>query len=454
MPRIAGRSVKLHPAGVMVVLPHYLHNYKAFGRVTILGEFLAVAAVSMCVTFVLVDMGRPDRVFNVFKYPTPGSVMFWDIIVLNGYLILNILIGWNVLECERHSIAPPKWVKFLSYVSIPWAVSIHTVTAFLYAGLPGRGYWLTAILAPRFLSSAFAAGPALLILLCLLVRKYSKFDPGKEQIQTLAKVVTYATLINVFFFFCEVFTVFYSQLPDHMAHFQYLFFGLDGKGQLVPLMWFSIVGMTLAALFLVNPKLRKNESTLAALCGLGLRAFRREWRRGRAAYDRGTLEASAYWARILAAGRGGREEPPLPELIERDYASWARSNEAVLRWARSLSAAGMRIAILSNMPRDLLERMRANLAWFADFPVGVFSCEVACVKPEERMFRICLESLGVEPQRTMFIDDSLANVRAARRLGISALHFRTVGRLLRQAGRLRSAEPAARVTAPVAESAP
>ena len=255
-------------SAVMVVLPYYLHNYKAFGRVTILGEFLAVAAVSMCVTFVLVDMGRPDRVFNVFKYPTPGSVMFWDIIVLNGYLVLNILIGWNVLECERHSIAPPKWVKFLSYVSIPWAVSIHTVTAFLYAGLPGRGYWLTAILAPRFLSSAFAAGPALLILLCLLVRKYSKFDPGKEQIQTLAKVVTYATLINVFFFFCEVFTVFYSQLPDHMAHFQYLFFGLDGKGQLVPLMWFSIVGMTLAALFLVNPKLRKNECTLAALCGL------------------------------------------------------------------------------------------------------------------------------------------------------------------------------------------
>ena len=255
-------------SAVMVVLPYYLHNYKAFGRVTILGEFLAVAAVSMCVTFVLVDMGRPDRVFNVFKYPTPGSVMFWDIIVLNGYLILNILIGWNVLECERHSIAPPKWVKFLSYVSIPWAVSIHTVTAFLYAGLPGRGYWLTAILAPRFLSSAFAAGPALLILLCLLVRKYSKFDPGKEQIQTLAKVVTYATLINVFFFFCEVFTVFYSQLPDHMAHFQYLFFGLDGKGQLVPLMWFSIVGMTLAALFLVNPKFRANETTLAALCGL------------------------------------------------------------------------------------------------------------------------------------------------------------------------------------------
>jgi Ni/Fe-hydrogenase subunit HybB-like protein len=255
-------------SAVMVVLPYYLHNYKAFGRVTILGEFLAVSAVIMCVTFVMVDMGRPDRVLNVFKYPTPNSVMFWDIIVLNGYLLLNILIGWNVLECERNDVPPPRWVKFLIYVSIPWAVSIHTVTAFLYAGLPGRGYWLTAILAPRFLSSAFAAGPSLLVLLCLLVRKYTKFDPGREQIQSLAKIVTYAILINVFFFFCEVFTVFYSQIPDHILHFKYLFWGLDGFGRLVPLMWFSIIGMTIAGLLLLNPKFRQDETTLAALCGM------------------------------------------------------------------------------------------------------------------------------------------------------------------------------------------
>jgi Ni/Fe-hydrogenase subunit HybB-like protein len=255
-------------SAVMVVLPYYLHNYKAFGRVTILGEFLAVAAVTMCLLFIVVDMGRPDRALNVIKYATPNSILFWDMIVLNGYLLLNILIGWNVLEAERHDVAPPHWVKILSYVSIPWAVSIHTVTAFLYAGLPGRGYWLTAVMAPRFLSSAFCAGPSLLILLCLLVRKYSKFDPGKEQIQSLAKIVTYAVLINVFLFFCEVFTVFYSQIPDHMLHFQYLFYGLEGKGQLVPIMWFAIVGMTVAGLLMVNPEVRKNEKTLAWVCGL------------------------------------------------------------------------------------------------------------------------------------------------------------------------------------------
>ncbi len=255
-------------SAVMVVLPYYLHDYKAFGRVTILGEFLAVAAVTMCVLFVFVDMGRPDRVLNVFKYPSPNSVMFWDIIVLNGYLLLNIFIGWNVLEAERNEVAPPGWIKPLIYISIPWAVSIHTVTAFLYAGLPGRGFWLTAVMAPRFLSSAFAAGPSLLILLCLVVRKYTKFDPGKEQIQTLAKIVTYATIINIFFFFCEVFTVFYSQIPEHMQHFYYLFLGLHGHGKLVPFMWFSLLGMIITALMLVNPKNRRDERMLAILCGM------------------------------------------------------------------------------------------------------------------------------------------------------------------------------------------
>lgn len=255
-------------SAVMVVLPYYLHDYKAFGRITILGEFLAVAAVLMCLMFVIVDLGRPDRLINIIKYPTPNSVLFWDMIVLNVYLLLNIVIGWVVLESERNQVKPPNWVKPLILLSIPWAPSIHTVTAFLYAGLPGRGFWLTAIMAPRFLSSAFAAGPSLLILLALLVRKYTKFDPGREQIQSLAKIVTYAIIINVFFFFCEVFTVYYSQIPDHMLHFQYLFFGIEGKGWLVPWMWFAIGGMTVAALLMVSPRIRRNETTLALVCGL------------------------------------------------------------------------------------------------------------------------------------------------------------------------------------------
>ena len=252
--------------GVMVVLPYYLHDYKAFGKVTILGEFLAIASVIMCLTFILIDLGQPMRAFNVLLYPTPNSVLFWDAIVLNGYLFLNIVIGWNVLEAERNGVHYQPWLKPLIYLSIPWAISIHTVTAYLYAGLPGRGFWMTAILAPRFLSSAFAAGPALLILCCLIIRRVSSFDPGREQIQSLAKIVAYAICINVFFFLCEVFVVFYSQIPEHMDHIKYLFVGLHGHGAYVPWMWASFILMTVGIILTVVPTTRKNEGVLAVAC--------------------------------------------------------------------------------------------------------------------------------------------------------------------------------------------
>lgn len=253
-------------SAVMLVLPYYLHNYKAFGRITILGEFLAVASVIMCLTFVIVDLGQPMRAFNLILYPSPRSVLFWDMIVLNGYLLLNLVIGWTVLAAERKGIAPPGWVKPLIYISIPWAISIHTVTAFIYAGLPGRSFWMTAIMAPRFLGSAFASGPALLILLCLLLRRTTRFDAGQEAIQAMAKIVTYAMIISVFFVLMEIFTVFYSQVPEHMHHFQYLFVGLEGHYGLVPWMWAAVILAGLAILLLLNPKTRQNEGLLAIAC--------------------------------------------------------------------------------------------------------------------------------------------------------------------------------------------
>lgn len=253
-------------AAVMVVLPYYLHDYKKFGPITIFGEFMAVGAVVMCQLFIFVDMGQPMRVLNVILHPTPNSIMFWDMTVLCGYLALNIVIGWVMLSSERKDVPPPKWIKPFVYLSIPWAVSIHTVTAFLYSGLPGRHYWLTAILAPRFLASAFAAGPAMLIILLLIVRKVSKFDPGKEAIQTLGKIVTYAMLLNIFFMLLEVFTGFYSNIPGHMHSLEYLFVGLHGKSALVPWMWVAAILAISSITLMLFPSIRRNETYLAILC--------------------------------------------------------------------------------------------------------------------------------------------------------------------------------------------
>lgn len=255
-------------SAVMLVLPYYLHNYKAFGKITIIGEFVAVSSICMCMLFLFVDLGQPMRALNIFLYPTPRSILFWDSIVLLGYLALNAIIGWNVLEAERNATTPPAWVKQLIYLSIPWAFAIHTVTAFIYCGLPGRGFWLTAILAPRFLASAFASGPALLILICMALKKITGFDAGREAIQTLSKIVTYGLLANLFFLLCEVFVVFYSRLPSHMDHFSYLYQGLDGKGALVPWMWSSVFLMGFALLMLLVPVVSKNAKTLAIACAM------------------------------------------------------------------------------------------------------------------------------------------------------------------------------------------
>ncbi|MCL4558137.1 MAG: polysulfide reductase NrfD [Deltaproteobacteria bacterium] len=256
-------------SAVMLVIPYYLHHYKAFSRMMILGEFMAIAAVTMCMLFIFVDLGQPMRVMNVLLYPQLHSVMFWDMTVLGGYLVLNLLIGFTTLEAERKAAPPPGWVKPLIYLSVLWAISIHTVTAFLYAGLPGRPYWMSAIMAARFLAGAFCSGPAILLLLVFLAQRFVKYRVGEESIKALAKIVAYAMSANVFFLLLEVFTAFYSRIPDEMNPFKYLFAGLDGhtalrvRAVLRP-------GLGIASLAILIPPQSRNNTKLLTVALIAL----------------------------------------------------------------------------------------------------------------------------------------------------------------------------------------
>jgi len=265
--------VGIAASAVMLVLPYYLHDYQAFGKITVLGEFLAVASVMMCGLFIFVNLGQPQRVLFVLLHAQPKSVLFWDMFVLNVYLVLNIITGWTVLGCDRKGIPPPRWVKPLIYLSIPWAISIHTMTAFIYAGLPGRSFWLTALMAPRFLAAAFASGPALLILICLVLKKWANFDAGEKALQALARIVAYALAVSIFFVLVELFTVFYSGIPEHEDHFRYLYAGIDGHGNLAPWMWTSVILAVGALAALIHPRTRRNEHFLAAACAAVFAAF-------------------------------------------------------------------------------------------------------------------------------------------------------------------------------------
>ena len=252
--------------GVMIVLPYYLHNVKEFGRITVVGEFLAIPAIIMALLFVVVDIGSPMKLFNVYLYYTPHSMLCWDATVLPIYLILNIVVGYNVLQAENKGVKYGKIVKALAVFSIPFAFSIHIVTAWLYAGLPSRHYFLTAMLPAKFLAGAFATGPALIILICFILNKLTGFDAGKTAIDRLATTVAYAYTATIFMVICEFFTAFYSNVPSHKAALQYLFAGYHGHNQFVPLMMVFLVLVVITLVIMIPRQTRTNYKLLGFGC--------------------------------------------------------------------------------------------------------------------------------------------------------------------------------------------
>jgi Ni/Fe-hydrogenase subunit HybB-like protein len=266
-------------AAVMIVIPAYLYGYKDFKPVTLLGEMLASSALIMCIIYVMCDMGRPDRVWHLLPFigwPNfPRSLLTWDVLVLTGYLFINMFIPGYMLYSRYHHTEPSKKVLLpFTYLSIPWAVSIHTVTAFIYCGMVSRPIWNTALMAPRFLATAFAAGPALIIIIVQIVRRYTPYgSPGDEfeipdeTLYRIANIILVAMLISLFFTASEIFTVFYSA-SAHQAPLQYLYFGLEGHAILRPYIWLALMAMSIATILLMIPRTRKNLVTLNIACML------------------------------------------------------------------------------------------------------------------------------------------------------------------------------------------
>ena len=243
--------VGLAAAAAMLVIPVYIYRNMHLHDVVIFGELLAVAVIIMCLLFVTVDLGRPDRFMHMlWRFNFPLSMLTWDVIALNGYLILNLHICGYLIYCAYCGRKPSAafYVPFV-FIAIVWAVSIHTVTAFLYVGLGGRPFWNSAIIAPRFLASAFAAGPAFIILTLQIVRKYTSHQVSDDALLTLRRIVQVAMIINLFLLVCELFTEFYTD-SAHVASAQYLFFGLNGRDALVPWIW-TAMGMNVIATFLL-----------------------------------------------------------------------------------------------------------------------------------------------------------------------------------------------------------
>ncbi len=236
--------VGLAAGAVMMVIPAYLYDDKEMLNVVIIGELLAIASIFMCLLFIVVDMGRPDRLWHalpgVGRFNWPMSMLTWDVLALNGYILINLHITGYLIYSRYRGRKPAKhWYLPFVFLSIGWAISIHTVTAFLYSGLGGRPFWNSALLAPRFLTSAFVTGPAFIILLLMVLKKMTTFPIGERPIRTLTMVLRITIVVNLFMLGSELFTIFYTG-GSHLASAKYLFFGLHGHSELVAWAWVSV----------------------------------------------------------------------------------------------------------------------------------------------------------------------------------------------------------------------
>ena len=257
-------------AAVLLVIPAYVYHWKPIKEIVILGELLAVSAIVMCLLFVTADLGHPERFWHLMPFigrlNFPRSLLAWDVVVLNTYLAVNLTIATYILYSLYYKREPNKhFTHPLIMFSIPSAISIHTVTAFLYNGLGARPFWNSSILVPRFLASAFCSGPAFMILIFMLVRKFTKFKIDDKAIQKIAELIAYAMFVNLLLLGAELFKEYYTA-SIHLAPVQYLFQGLDGHSALVPWIWTAMTFNITAFFIFLIPNLRQKNTTLVAGC--------------------------------------------------------------------------------------------------------------------------------------------------------------------------------------------
>lgn len=254
-------------AAIIVVIPAYVYNWKPLKEVVVLGEILALSALVMCFLFVTADLGRPERAWHMLVHLNwPSSLLAWDVIVLNVYFVINLVLVSHLLYCAYHGRPyARRWVHPLVLLSIPAALSIHTVTAFIYNGLPGRPFWNASILAPRFIFSALCSGPAILLIVFMILRRAARLDVKQEAIEKVAELMAYAMFLNLFLLGAESFREYYSN-TEHTRHFTYLYFGLEGHAALVPYAWASVLCSAAAFVLFLVPATRRHPLTLTLGC--------------------------------------------------------------------------------------------------------------------------------------------------------------------------------------------
>ncbi|OGS94166.1 MAG: hypothetical protein A3K04_06620 [Gallionellales bacterium RBG_16_56_9] len=256
-------------AAVLVVAPGYMYKRKDFKEIAVLGEIIAMCFVATGILFILFHMGRPDRLWHLLPgigvFNIPNSMLVFDVIVLNVYLFLNVVAVFYLLYKKYiGSETLGKWYTPWIYLAIAWGPLIHICTSFVLSSNARMFSWATAVLPFAFLSMAGASGPALIILIFLLVRKYTKLQIGDSVIDLLTQMIVWSLGILMLVLGAEFFTALYSS-AEHAASLKFNMFGHNGLDMYVSSFWIIMALIVGSFFVLLIPAVRKSYNFLLPL---------------------------------------------------------------------------------------------------------------------------------------------------------------------------------------------
>ncbi|MCI5188876.1 MAG: hypothetical protein D3905_03545 [Candidatus Electrothrix sp. AS4_5] len=256
-------------AAVLVVTPAYIYKRKDMKQLAVIGEAIAMVFVIIGFNFIFFHMGRPDRFWHTIPgigiFNFPSSVLTYDIIVLNVYLVLNAVAVFYYLY--KHYVDQPLNTKFytpLIWFAVAWGPFIHIITAFILSSNAQMAVWHSALMPFSFLAMAAAAGPALVIVIFLVIRKFTKLEIADSVIDFFSQVIIWGVGLLILMFAVEFFTELYPA-THHAAPLEYAIKGHNGMKPYTPWFWGVMTVFVVQFLLLCNSKIRKSYNFLLPL---------------------------------------------------------------------------------------------------------------------------------------------------------------------------------------------
>ena len=257
--------VGLSAGGLIISSVPRAFGMKGFGGISKVAVWTSICCTVLAVGFVVVDLGQPARLWELFAYSNLGSPLMWDILVLGAYLVLSIAYLWATLRAEAGKVSAAA-LRVISVVALVCAVLVHSVTAWIFGLQQARELWHTALLAPWFVSSALVCGVALVLVVVIALRKAGYLELDQANVVKLAKMLGAFVLVDLYFFGCDLLT---SAFPGGSGA---EVVGMLTTGPLAPFFWTEVVGCALCAVVCFAPRLRTNPlivvASLLAIAGI------------------------------------------------------------------------------------------------------------------------------------------------------------------------------------------